>query len=164
MPPVHPVFGHLLICYRVMSKLPKDAHPHYLPDQIRRAMPDLGPLFYLDAWPFLTSMLVVASPSTLHQITQGHTLPKFPAIRSFLYPLTGGMDIVSMDGQQWKAWRSLFNPGFSASHLMTQVPDIVAETMILANVLREHAQKQDCFEMKSLTDNLAMDVIGRVIL
>lgn len=127
-------------------------------------MPDLGPIFYLDAWPFLTSMLVVASPSTLHQITQGHTLPKFPAIRSFLHPLTGGMDIVSMDGQQWKAWRSLFNPGFSASHLMTKVPDIVAETMILANVLREHAQKQDCFEMKSLTDNLAMDVIGRVTL
>ena len=47
---------------------------------------------------------------------------------------------------------------------MTQVPDIVAETTIFCNVLREHAQKQDCFEMKSLTDNLAMDVIGRVML
>ena len=130
MPPVHPVFSHLLLCARIMSKLPRDAHPHYLPDQIRRAMPDLGPIFYIDAWPFLTFTLVVSSPSTLYQITQEHILPKFPAIQSFFFPLTKGKDVVSMGGQEWKTWRNIFNPGFSASHLMTLVPDVVRETTV----------------------------------
>ena len=164
MPPLHPILGHLLVCYHITSRLPKDAHPHYLPDQIRRAMPELGPLFYIDAWPFLTPTLVVLSPSTLHQITQAHSLPKFPAIRDFLKPLTDGRDIVSMDGQEWKTWRNVFNPGFSASHLMTLVPEIVKETTVFCTLLREHAQKRDIFTMKSLTDNLAADVIGRVVL
>lgn len=164
MPPFHAIFGHLIILARIMSRLPKDAHPHYLPDQLRRAYPDMGPIFYVDAWPIASFMLVVASPLTLAQITTEHTLPKFPTIRDFLYPLTYGRDIVSMDGQEWKTWRSIFNPGFSASHLMTLVPDIVKETRIFCEILHGHAQEETIFPMKSMTDNLAMDVIGQVVL
>jgi len=164
MPPHHAIFGHIFVLARIMSKLPKDAHPHYLPHQLRREYPDLGPIFYLDAWPFITLTLVVASPATLAQITTEHVLPKFPAIKDFLYPLANGKDIVSMDGREWKYWRTIFNPGFSASHLMTLVPEIVNETMVFCEVLRYHANKQDIFKMKALTDHLAMDVIGRVVL
>lgn len=164
MPPHHPIFGHLFILTSIMSKLPKDAHPHYLADQLRRTYPDMGPIFYLDAWPFITLTLVVASPATLAQITTEHVLPKFPAIKDFLYPLANGNDLVSMDGQEWKYWRDMFNPGFSASHLMTLVPDIVKETVVFLDILSGHATKQDVFRMKNLTDNLAMDVIGKVVL
>jgi len=164
MPPLNPILGHILVLARVMSKLPKDAHAHYLPDQLRRKYPDMGPIFYIDAWPFITLTLVVASPSTLSQITTEHTLPKFPAIREFLYPLANGKDIVGMDGQEWKTWRNIFNPGFSASHLMTLVPDIVKETVVFCKVLQEHVERKDIFAMKGLTDNLAMDVIGKVVL
>ncbi len=69
-----------------------------------------------------------------------------------------------MDGQEWKYWRSIFNPGFSASHLMTLVPDIVGETKVFCDLLQTHAKEQDVFRMKTLTDNLAMDVIGKVVL
>ncbi|KAL8772127.1 MAG: hypothetical protein Q9209_002562 [Squamulea sp. 1 TL-2023] len=147
-----------------MSRLPKDAHPHYLPDQLRRCYPDLGPIFYLDAWPFITLTLVVASPETLAQITTEHVLPKFPAIKDFLYPLANGKDIVSMDGPTWKYWRNMFNPGFSANHLMTLMPDIVRETIVYCDVLQDHTKKNEVFRMKNLTDNLAMDVIGKVVL
>ena len=164
MPPHHPIFGHLFILADIMSKLPKDAHSHYLPDRLRRAYPEMGPIFYLDAWPFITLTLVVASPATLAQITTEHVLPKFPAIKDFLYPLANGSDLVSMDGQEWKYWRDMFNPGFSASHLMTLVPDIVKETKVFLDVLNDQAMKQDIFRMKNLTDNLAMDVIGKVVL
>lgn len=164
MPPHNPIFGHLLVLARVMSKIPKDAHPHYLPDQLRQAYPEMGPIFYLDAWPFTTLILVVASPATLAQITTEHVLPKFPAIKDYLYPLANGKDLVSMDGQEWKYWRSIFNPGFSASHLMTIVPDIVRETTVFCEVLQHHAQEGDVFRMKVLTDDLAMDVIGKVVL
>ena len=164
MPPHHPIFGHIFVLARVMSKLPKDVHPHYLPDQLRQAYPDMGPIFYLDAWPFITLTLVVASPATSAQITTEHVLPKFPAIKDFLYPLANGRDIVSMDGQEWKYWRSILNPGFSASHLMTLVPDIVGETKVFCDLLQKHAKERDVFRMKSMTDNLAMDVIGKVVL
>ena len=112
----------------------------------------------------MTLTLVVASPATLAQITTEHVLPKFPAIRDFIYPLANGMDLVSMDGQEWKFWREIFNPGFSANHLTALVPDIVKETMVFLDILNYHAIKQDVFRMKHLTDNLAMDVIGRVVL
>ena len=124
----------------------------------------MGPIFYLDAWPFMTLTLVVTSPPALAQITIEHVLPKFPAIKDYLYPLANGKDLVSMNGQEWRYWRDVFNPGFSASHLMTLVPDIVKETMVFLDVLRGHANKQDVFRMKNLTDNLAMDVIGKVVL
>ncbi|KAL8725778.1 MAG: hypothetical protein Q9166_007143 [cf. Caloplaca sp. 2 TL-2023] len=164
MPPHNPVFGHIFVLADVMSKLPKDAHPHYLPDQLRRRYPALGPIFYLDAWPFITLTLVVASPETMAQISTEHVLPKFPAIKDYLFPLANGKDIVSMDGPEWKYWRNMFNPGFSASHLMTLLPDIVRETSVFCDLLQDHAEKKGIFRMKDLTDNLAMDVIGKVVL
>jgi len=127
MPPWNPILGHLVFVYKIASQLPKDAHPNYLPDQIRRAMPELGPVYYLDTWPFGPQMLVVASPNSLYQITQEHSLPKYHAMKTFLEPITEGLDIVTMEGLAWKKWRGIFNPGYSASHLMTLTSDIVEE-------------------------------------
>ncbi|KAL8811176.1 MAG: hypothetical protein Q9223_006230 [Gallowayella weberi] len=149
MPPHHPIFGHLLLLANVMSKLPKDAHPQYLPDRLRRTFPDLGPIYYLDAWPFMTLTLVVTSPATLQQITIDYVLPKFPAIKDFLYPLANGKDFVSMDGQEWKYWR---------------IPEMVKETVVFCNILLNHAKAQRLFLMKHLTDNLAMDIVGKIVL
>ena len=110
------------------------------------------------------SMLVLASPDTLYQVTQEHSLPKFPTLQKFLKPLTDGLDIVTMEGQVWKKWRKVFNPGFSAAHLMTLVPLIVKETETFAAILQGHERRGDMVRMKDLTDNLTMDVIGRVVL
>lgn len=164
MPPWNPLFGHLLFCAKIASGLPKDAHPNYMADKIRRAMPDLGPIYYLDTWPFGPQMLVVASPSSLYQITQEHSLPKYHVLKSFLQPITNGLDIVTMEGPTWRTWRGIFNPGFSASHLMTMSSGIVEETARFCEILQTHFQNHTIFRMKDLTDNLAMDVIGRVVL
>ena len=149
---------------RLLSQLPSDAHPFYVPDQVRRHYPDLGPNYYLDLWPFGPSMLVLASPDTINQVNQEHVLHKYPQLRAFIRPLTDNLDILSMEGQIWKKWRAVFNPGFSAAHLMTLVPGIVKEVETFCQILREHAEKEDIFQMKALTDNLTMDVIGRVAL
>lgn len=50
--------------------------------------------YYIDTWPFLNPPLIIASPSTLYQIMQEHPLPKHHTLRSFLRPLTDGLDIV----------------------------------------------------------------------
>lgn len=81
MPPHHPLFGHMLLAKDLLSKVPQDAHPFYLPGLIRRAVPDVGPVFYLDMWPFALPILVVSSPSTAYQITQKHSLPKSGELR-----------------------------------------------------------------------------------
>lgn len=164
MPPWNPILGHLYFAYKIASKLPGDAHPNYLPDMIRRELPELGPIYYIDAWPFGPQMLVVASTEGLYQITQENSLPKYHAMKDFLKPITEGLDIVTMEGDLWKTWRGIFNPGFSASHLVTLTGSVVKETERFCDVLQRHAQNKRLFRMKDLTDNLTMDIIGRVVL
>ena len=164
MPPWHPVLGHLYFCYKITSFLPKDAHPNYLPDMIRRELPRLGPIYYLDTWPFGPQMLVVTSTYGLYQITQEHSLPKYSALKGFLQPIAGGMDLVTMEGEQWKKWRGIFNPGFSASYLMNLTRGIVEETERFCEILQDLSRNQKLFHMKDLTDNLTMDIIGRVVM
>ncbi len=109
-------------------------------------------------------MLVVASLSALHQVTQKHSLPKYHAMKSFLHPIADGLDIVTMEGQLWKKWRGIFNPGFSTNHLMTLTSEIVEETAKFCDILEMRLRDQNIFRFKDLTDFLAMDVIGRVVM
>ncbi|SLM34293.1 cytochrome p450 [Lasallia pustulata] len=147
-----------------MAKLPLDCHPHYLPGQVMRAMPELGPIFYFDAWPMADPMLFVASAAGAYQITQEYSLPKFRVMRDFIDPLAGEYNLVTMEGDMWKRWRSIFNPGFSSSHLMTLIPDILEDTLTFCGILRQHVQKDDMFSLEELTISLTVDVIGRVTL
>ncbi|KAL8715306.1 MAG: hypothetical protein Q9225_006430, partial [Loekoesia sp. 1 TL-2023] len=165
MPPHHPIFGHLLIANDILSQLPRDAHAHYLADQMRRKYPDLGPVYYLDMWPFAPPFLVAISPTVISQFTQSEiALPNHPNIRKYLLPITGGGDLASMEGEEWKRWRKIFNPGFSASHINTLVPTIVEEVSVFVDILKEHAKKGDIFSLDEAAINLTMDVISRVAL
>lgn len=164
MPPWNPILGHLYFCYKITSKLPKDAHPNYLPDMVRRELPDLGPNFYLDTWPFGPQILVVASTKALHQITQEHSLQKHPGLRYFLQPIAEGFDLVTMEGDLWKTWRGVFNPGFSATYLMSLTNGIVEETEQFCTKLHQLSRSKRLFRMKDLTDNLTMDIIGRIVM
>ncbi|KAI9724631.1 MAG: hypothetical protein M1828_003655 [Chrysothrix sp. TS-e1954] len=164
MPPYNPIFGHLAFCAKVTAGIPGDAHPNYLPYLTRRLLPELGPVFYIDTWPFGPQMLYVGAVESLHQMTQEHPLGKYHAMKPFLKPITDGLDIVTMEGAEWKTWRGIFNPGFSTGHLMTLTTGIIEETLKFCDILREHADSKIVFRMKDLTDNLAMDVIGRVAL
>lgn len=164
MAPHHPVWGHLQVVGGIMSKLPKDAHSQVFPLLIGRAMPDLGPAFYIDTWPLGYPMLVITDPDQAYQITQVHSLPKFHAMRRYLKPLTGGNDLVSIDGKEWKTWRNIFNPGFGSAHLMTLVPDILKDVSVFCKILRGLAEKSSIVQMDPLATKLTFDVIIRVAL
>lgn len=164
MPPYNIFFGHLLVVKAAMSKLPSDARGNYIPSRVRAVTSDLGPDFYLDLCPFGPQMLVVTSPHALFQMTQEHSLPKFHALREFLRPMTGEYDLVTMEGDMWKKWRSIFNPGFSPNRLMSFVSAILEETTTFCEILREKEARKAIIPLKKLADNLTMDVIGRVVL
>ena len=69
-----------------------------------------------------------------------------------------------MEGDLWKFWRGIFNLGFSANHLMNLTGSLVEETVKFRDVLQRRLEDQRTFKMKDLTDNLTMDIIGRVVL
>ena len=164
MPPHHPLFGHLLLTIRIMSRLPRDVNSHVLPHQVQLEIPDIGPIFYMDLWPLGPPMLIVASPNFNREITQVHSLPKFHTLRGYLRPMTGGNDLVTMEGKEWRKWRNVFNPGFGASHLMTLVPGMIKDVSTFCEILRGLAARDEIFQMDPVAINLSLDVIGRVVL
>ncbi len=164
MPPYNALFGHLLEVRSILSNIPSDAHPLYLPDQLRRKYPDMGRVFYLDMWPFSTPILFAESPSAAYQLIQGHQLPKADPILRFMYPLTKNNDLVTMEGQPWKDWRAVFNPGFSANNLIKFVPRVLEAVSIYSDILDEHALAKDMFHLERVTICMTMDIIGLVTL
>lgn len=164
MPPYNPLFGHLLVVYSVLSKIPGDAHPLYLPDQLRRKYPDMGPVFYVDIWPFTAPILFANSPAAAYQLLQKYSLSKGDPVRKFMYPLTKNNDLVTMEGQTWKEWRSIFNPAFSASHLITLVPSMLEAVTKYSKVIAEHAESKDTFSLEGVTIGLTLTIIGIVTL
>ncbi|KAL8786223.1 MAG: hypothetical protein Q9213_002912 [Squamulea squamosa] len=165
MPPHHPIFGHLLITNKTLSKLPRDAHAHYLPSQLGLAYSKLGPVYYLDMWPFAPPFLVAISPTVISQFTQAEShLDNHPGIRKYLLPITGGGDLASLKGDEWKRWRKIYNPGFGAAHIQTLIPTIVEEIGVFVEILKEHALRKDVFAFDEAAINVTMDVIGRVAL
>ena len=147
-----------------MADLPPDVNPQYMPITIRRRYPHISNVFYFDNRHFIAPILVTASPITAKHITQDHSLPKFPPIRNFFRPIAGKYDLVTMQGPLWKKWRGVFNPGFSAAYLATLVPQIIAEALVFWEVLKERAASGAIFQLKPLTDNFTVDVIGKLVL
>lgn len=164
MPPYNPLFGHLLEARGILSKIPNDAHPLYLPDQLRRKYPDMGRVFYLDMWPFINQILFAESPSAAYQLMQEYQLPKSDPILRFMYPLTKNNDLVTMEGQRWKDWRAVFNPGFSANNLIKLVPRLLEAVSTYSDILAKHAQAKDLFYLERVTIGMTMDIIGVVTL
>lgn len=70
--------------------------------------------------------------------------------------------MVSIDGPKWKMLRSIFNPGFSASHLMSLVPYMLDSTLIFVNACREKAKTSELFQLDKMATRYAIDIIGKV--
>ncbi|KAK0714467.1 cytochrome P450, partial [Apiosordaria backusii] len=164
MPPHHWLFGHLGVAAKIFRSLPPHAHLLLIADQVRREYPHLDTAFYLDIWPFGPPTLMVISPELVSQFTQDVSLPKFEGLRKFLEPLTGKKDLVSMEGHEWRHWRSKFNPGFSAGNILSMIPAMVEEFRAYRDVIRQHALQGDIFPLELPTLAMSMDIIGRVVL
>jgi cytochrome P450 len=79
-------------------------------------------------------------------------------MRDFLIHLAGPGDIVSSDGPHWKKWRSIFNPGFASSHLMTLVPGIVDYVTIFTEKLSELSRSGEPFRLEEITTRYVLGV------
>ncbi|EQB53508.1 hypothetical protein CGLO_06756 [Colletotrichum gloeosporioides Cg-14] len=165
MPPHHPIWGHLGVIASIMKDLPPDLMPTVaLGEYFRRRYPHLDQAFYLDQWPFSKPMLVLLSPDAARQISQGVALPKDPGQHEFLTPLTGGHDLDTMEGDEWKFWHNVFSPGFRVSNIAALVPNMVEMVSVFCERLRQQARKGDkTFHLSPMALDLTMDLSSKSI-
>jgi cytochrome P450 len=169
------VFGHLKIFDDFRKTHPPDISIYvlhdWLHDKAKEFFPAEGkvpPVVYMDLWPFSPCFALVFDPVAASQFTQVRSLPKMALILEFLDPLTRGLDVVSMNGQLWKTWRSRFNPGFSSRNVNTLLPELIEEVVVFTNLLKARAGENGSwgkvFQLEEKTTNLTFDVIVRAAL
>lgn len=121
-------------------------------------------LIYFDSWPFGGSTMAVFHPDLVAQFTQDKSLPKSETLAREFLPLTGLNDLVNMEGQEWKTWRSIFNPGFSAKNLTTLLPAFLEEIQVLKEKFFQAARSGEVVNMEDTVQKATVDVICRAAL
>jgi cytochrome P450 len=163
-PPHHAIWGHFLIMRKIASTLPPDATPQLFAHLMRQRY-GLGDFFYLDLWPLAPPQLVIAHPELATQIVHKMNLPKESAVmQKWTGPILGEKSMVSANGHDWFIARKSFTPGFQPRKLLQHVPNIVDEALAFADVLKEHALKDDIFRMEDLGARMIFNISAWVIL
>ncbi|KAH8673503.1 cytochrome P450 [Xylariales sp. PMI_506] len=158
------LMGHLHIADECARLFPKGAHPHQWPFYIKEKY-NLPETFYVDWRPFGPLWMFSSDPELASRYaTTTQSLPKSPYETSFLNHFLGEANIVSLEGHSWKQVRSMFNPGFSATNVMTMADYIVDACLEFKNVWRELASKGDLIELDEYTTRLTIDIIGKATL
>ena len=102
------------------------------------------------------------------QFTVTPSLKKHDVVRDYLVLMTQGNDLFSGNGQFWKTWRSRLNPGFSARHMATLIPELLEEVTTFVDILKSKAGPNSSwgpvFQIEPRAINLTFDVITRTIL
>jgi cytochrome P450 len=160
------LLGHILVTGKIMAKLPMDMFPVCVATYVLQEYPQLEKygFVFLDAWPFVPPMIYVFDPEMSSQFTQLQSLPKAHMVKSEFRPLTQNKDLVTLDGAEWKLWRSIFNPGFSAKNLMSMTPAFLEEISLFVDRLRAAAKSGEIVKIEEPTIDLTIDIIGRAIL
>ncbi|KAI0862078.1 vera protein [Xylaria cubensis] len=169
------LFGHLPVLGDWRADNPADANFYtfhtWLIKNCRKYFPDLDfppPVVYLDIWPVENPLAVVFDPIAASNFAQTPSLPKSPLTKGFLDPLTSGLDIVTNEGQEWKTWRSRFNPGFSQRNLIAMLPELLEEVSIFVSELENSAGSGgkwgSLLRLEEKTTNLTFDIICRAAL
>ena len=162
MPPFSWLAGHMLAVKTVMEKLPANAATHYTFADI--ALQSKESMFYVDFWPISDPLLVITSPFAAEQLSKHPIHFKPSNIVKVMESLTGGPSLLTMPETQWKQWRTIFNPGFSPSYILDQVPKILPEIEVFREKLREQALLNKFFQLDKMTLRFSLEVIGIVAL
>ncbi|KAK2615795.1 hypothetical protein N8I77_002522 [Diaporthe amygdali] len=162
------LLGHL----QTVDEFVKRSEPGAHPDVAFAAMHEaLGrpPVMFVDLRPIASPMLVVASYKIAEQIAKPsdgfpHSPPKVPEIWNHMVHLSGPTSIASSKGEEWKALRKRFNPGFAPQHLLSLLPAIVHKASIFVDRLSDLARSGDEFLLQRLATDLTLDLIGDLAL
>lgn len=109
-------------------------------------------------------MFCVFHPDIASQFTQESSLPKAAEIARELGPFTNLRDLISMEGREWKFWRSVFNPSFSTKNLTALLPAFLEEIQVLKDRFIQAARSGEVLNMEKTVSTATVDVICRAAL
>ncbi|RMJ28726.1 Cytochrome P450 [Aspergillus sp. HF37] len=161
MPEFKLLAGHFAALQQAIQSMPPNATLHSVMLKLSRQFP--SGIFYINMWPFSGTWMIVTTPSAASQI-QKLNLAKPAILRRPLETITGGPSLISMHGETWKQWRSLFNPGFNPAYLIGLAPAIADNVAVFCEQLRKRACEKELFRLEPLTLKLTVDTICSVAL
>ncbi|KAK7738318.1 hypothetical protein SLS53_006126 [Cytospora paraplurivora] len=156
------ITGHLLVLQKYVDGIPADAAVAFAMRDLCEEFADTE-LFLMDFWPVYPPLFTVFGPEPINQICNKYNLPKTAVASRFMQPVTGGPNLITMNGDEWKYWRSLFNPGFSTGAMLNNVPHIVDSVLVFRKKLIRMIGK-GMFSLDELTTKLTMEIILKVTL
>jgi cytochrome P450 len=147
---------------RYLDSMPPDASVFLVLQKLAEEHNDTE-AFIIDFWPAATASLIVSGAESSLEVSNKYNLPKPQSQVELFRPMIGGQSVLTMNGDDWKTWRALFNPGFSAAHMARLVPTVVESVEVFCRILCEEAEK-GIAQLDSLTTRLTMEVIAKVTL
>ncbi|OLN91710.1 putative sterigmatocystin biosynthesis P450 monooxygenase stcS-like protein 6 [Colletotrichum chlorophyti] len=96
-------------------------------------------MIYVDVWPMGPPIILVVDPETAGQLINDPTLKRSQAAEELLTPPTDNLDLVRMEGEEWKTWRARFNPSLSNKNVLTLMPGMLEDVKIFCNIVRKRA-------------------------
>ena len=161
MPTYHPVFGHFIALKECIQALPPNSVMHVVMQLMAKQFPD--GVFYIDLWPFTSTLMVVGDPFMASQVETAF-LDKPAAMCSTLEVINGGPSLMTMHGPTWKKWRGLFNQGFAPGYIIGLAPAMAEEVAVFCGLLGQRARQDQVFQLEEYTLRLTFDIIGRATL
>ncbi|XDG07222.1 hypothetical protein ABKA04_006837 [Annulohypoxylon sp. FPYF3050] len=114
------------------------------------------------------AVITVVSPELCSQFIQKKPQPRHTTFKWALMPLTGGLDLISMNSADHRVWRAKLNPAFSSKNLFANVPGVVDEVSIFVRLLKEMAGRDGdwgpMFPLHPRACNLTFDIIVSLII
>jgi cytochrome P450 len=156
------IFGHLLVLDQKLKTLPSDVNVFMAMEDMIDDYADTG-YFLMDLWPMFVPIIMTFSPDIAAQVSTKYDLPKPKDQQESFQPIIGGPSLITMNDAQWKIWRSLFNTGFSATHMLSLVPSLVDSVEVFCEQLHKHVGG-DMFYLDDLAMQLTMDIITKTTL
>ncbi|KAF1967992.1 putative cytochrome P450 [Bimuria novae-zelandiae CBS 107.79] len=156
------ITGHILTLQKRVQQFPPDVNVTLVMADLAREHSDTE-IFLIDLWPFHLPLLIVYEPDAAVQMTTNLNLPKTSVHLTMMKPITGGENLITMNGQEWKNWRSLLNPGFSTAAINDSIPHIVKSAKLFQDKLKEKAP-EGIISLDDLATRMTMDVIMKVTL
>ncbi|OTB09268.1 hypothetical protein M426DRAFT_316556 [Hypoxylon sp. CI-4A] len=156
------ITGHLTVLQKYVNGIPPDAAVAFAMRKLCQEYADTE-VFLMDFWPVYPPLFVLFGPEAISQVCNKYNLRKTDVAFRFMKPISGGPNLVSMNGEEWKYWRSLFNHGFSTGAMLNNVPHIVDSILVFREKLIEKVGN-GMFSLDEFTTRATMEIILKVTL
>ncbi|KAE8351569.1 cytochrome P450 [Aspergillus coremiiformis] len=159
------LWGHLKALREFIAQGERRRHIDIVLSEIRTHLGNPA-AFILDLRPAQRTLCVICSHEVAEQVSRSSksfpfSMAKSPTARD-LEPLLGFHSIITSEGEEWKALRKRFNPGFAPQHLLTLLPCILEKAQYFLRKLDKYAQSGEEFALEELCIDLTFDIIGAV--